>query len=520
MSFVYSGYKSDKKGAQDRLLLLEHDLIEQLSNSEHHHEFFVAEFQHFFQKTSLKSPTRFSDFLRINLDFCSKTLKNSVCYFLDPNGLVLDSSNRQQASTFVGEHFKERIYFKEALEGKLGKMAAVGVATNLPGHYLSRPVYSGKKFQGVFVIKKNFLWSAPFTTDEKQALTDEFGIVLSSNHPELILKPIWPLSLNITSSLLEKKIYTQIGNSFFIKKSSFFWEKATAMKVFERKLKDYPLKFVILAPLQNTLFSFFLSLFIITIIIVISFFIIFWNSSLTRLREGMIFSDRMASVGKLAAGLAHEINNPLVVLKYNVTLFRQLPTHLLEGRLHLAVSKQDQAIDRISQIIRGLQEYTQMGADNIEAINVHEVVNTVMTLIAKVYAKEHIFIEKNLTASQFWIEANSAKLLQIIMSLVSFYKDLRVETDISRYVVIETLNTHDHLRIFIKEKKTSLHSSDLSKLFEPFFPISSLGRHSLGPYITYSLIKNLKGDIKVFIDEEKSLVFAITFPFIPFNELS
>lgn len=515
---VRYGYERDCDTARGKLFLLEHVWTAQFKSTERFLQSLGENFEARLAQTPLTSPSS-KTMIGEQLDFCSNTLLNSICYLIDLQGNVLDSSNRDDRSSFVGHNFKDRSYFKDALNGKLGVLAAVGLASSVPGSYYARPIFIKDKMAAVFVIKNNFIWSSPLNSNEIHALTDLNGVILASNKETLVLRTVGPIDGELSLRLISEHIYPKILDPLFKKSSGLFWWEGFLGKIYELPLKDRELKFVILSPLRNTVFSFFLGLLIMVILAGLTFFIWLWNASLTRIRERMIFSDRMASIGNLAAGLAHEINNPLVVLKYNVSLFRQLPAEILEGKLEQALVKQDEAIDRVTDIVRGLQEYTRLSSDGIGAINTHEVVNTAMTLINKVYAKEHVFIEKKLGAVHPWVEANSARLLQSIISLVSFFRELRTERDVPRHVLIETENQHQRLRVLVKEKETKFNSSDLSKIFEPFFPISSLGRHSLGPYIAYSLVHNMNGDITAYIDEEGSLVFALNFSYIPLNEL-
>lgn len=514
---VRYGLERDTDTANGKLYLLEHTWSTHFAHTDRYIRVLSEEFSNHLSKNpnSISSP-----FFKNSLDLCAKALSQSVCYLMNEKGVVLDSSNRSESNSFVGQEFSFRPYFKEALQGKTGMMAAVGLASSVPGFYYAKPVLAAGKVRFVIAIKNNFVWNGPLSSKEIQALTDSNGVILSSNKTALVLRTISPIKSEILSELINQRVFQVIGTPLLKKNSGFFWWEGFPGKLYEYKHPDKDLKFVILSPLRNTVFFFFLGLLIIIILGSLTFFIWIWNASLTRIRERMIFSDRMASIGNLAAGLAHEINNPLVVLKYNVTLFRQLPAHILEGKFEQALIKQDEAIDRVTDIIRGLQEYTRLSSDGLGAISVHEVVNTAMTLINKVYAKEHVFIDKKLGALHPWIEANSARLLQSIVSLVSFFRELRVERDIPRHVSIETENYHQKVRILIKEKNTKFTSSDLPKIFEPFFPIASLGRHSLGPYIAYSLVHHMNGEIQAFIDEDGSFVFAISFSFIPLNELS
>lgn len=289
---VRYGYERDCDAARGKLFLLENVWSAQFKSTERLLQSLGENLEVRLVKTSLASSAS-KTMIGEQLDFCSKTLLNSVCYLIDLQGNVLDSSNRDEPSSFVGQNLKDRSYFKDVLNGKLGVLAAMGLTSSVPGSYYARPIFLKEKIAAVFVIKNNFSWLSPLSTNEIHALTDLNGVILASNKEALVLRTIGPIDGELSLKLISEHIYPKILDPLFKKSSGLFWWEGFLGKIYELPLKERELKFVILSPLRNTVFSFFLGLLIMVILATLTFFIWLWNASLTRIRERMIFSDKI-----------------------------------------------------------------------------------------------------------------------------------------------------------------------------------------------------------------------------------
>ena len=146
---------------------------------------------------------REEDLDRINrlLDRYKDNLDASVCYLLDVTGKTIASSNRQAPDSFVGHSYAFRPYFKQAINGAIGRYFAVGVTSKVPGYYVGCPVRvpRGKTPIGVAVIKVSMdkitkeLQAAVQKGDSMMFLADPRGIVFLATNPDMIFKSLWPV---------------------------------------------------------------------------------------------------------------------------------------------------------------------------------------------------------------------------------------------------------------------------------------------------------------------------------------
>jgi len=122
----------------------------------------------------------------INLDIIERTINASVVYLMDLDGLVIGSSSYEDSKTLIGENFKFRPYFKEALKGRNSFYVAVGVTTGKRGMYFGFPVRSRGKLTGVIVIKFNLtqLDELLKKTEISSGIISPDGIIFSATNDQ------------------------------------------------------------------------------------------------------------------------------------------------------------------------------------------------------------------------------------------------------------------------------------------------------------------------------------------------
>jgi PAS domain S-box-containing protein len=137
------------------------------------------------------------------LDRYAGVVPDSICYLLDSNGTTLASSNRDTPSSFVGQSYAVRPYFKKAMQGSQGSYVAVGLTSKAPGYYTSYPVRDAAGgIVGVAVVKLNLdkLFIDAFH-EEYSFLVDPNGIILSSTGPDFLLRSLRPISEEVRRGL-------------------------------------------------------------------------------------------------------------------------------------------------------------------------------------------------------------------------------------------------------------------------------------------------------------------------------
>ena len=134
------------------------------------------------------------------LDRYSQTEEGfGVCYIMDPAGLTVASSNRNQSDSFVGKNYSFRPYFKQAALGLQGRYFALGVTSKDLGYYTSAPVRNEQGgIIGVVVIKRVIRTAGElknaFDPGSISFLVDPYGIVALSNQPKYVLSSLWPVN--------------------------------------------------------------------------------------------------------------------------------------------------------------------------------------------------------------------------------------------------------------------------------------------------------------------------------------
>lgn len=119
-------------------------------------------------------------------------------YLLDPQGLVLASSNWQEPTSYVGQNYAFRPYFEQAIRGEIGRFYGIGVSTGEAGLFISQPIRRGGRIIGVAAAKVSLdwierSWRAP-GVNEQIWVTDSNGIVILSSIPGLKFTSLAPLS--------------------------------------------------------------------------------------------------------------------------------------------------------------------------------------------------------------------------------------------------------------------------------------------------------------------------------------
>jgi diguanylate cyclase (GGDEF)-like protein/PAS domain S-box-containing protein len=141
------------------------------------------------------------------LDRYCEALPGSVCYLMDLKGLTIASSNRRQPDSFVGQSYKFRSYFQQAVTGAPGRYWALGVTSKQMGYYASSPVRNrAGRILGVAVLKRPFAEVEGFFPGQSLGFViNSQGIVVMANRPEMILNSLWPLSPATRTELLASR---------------------------------------------------------------------------------------------------------------------------------------------------------------------------------------------------------------------------------------------------------------------------------------------------------------------------
>ena len=228
------------------------------------------------------------------------------------------------------------------------------------------------------------------------------------------------------------------------------------------------------------------------------------------MQKQMFHSARLADIGTLAAGVAHEINNPLTIIKGFIELLskRLDCQHLLE-----TFKKVDFAAERIKNIVTGLRTFARAESNLIETINLHKIIQEAVNLVRVIYEKENISIQTTLLAHNANINANVEKIHQVVMNFLSNGKDAIKELRDVGTIHITTRNDQANLVLSITDDGIGMDNEQKEKVFNAFYTTKNSGQGTgLGLSIAHQIVKSFAGNIDIVTQKENGSTFIVTLP--------
>ncbi|MBN1114123.1 MAG: HAMP domain-containing histidine kinase [Oligoflexia bacterium] len=234
------------------------------------------------------------------------------------------------------------------------------------------------------------------------------------------------------------------------------------------------------------------------------------------MQQKLSHSNKLASIGQLAAGISHEVNNPLTIINGNVDLMQKqlfdLGYHNDEVKHSIAITKE--SITRISNILSSLKELSREHYSNIFInINLHDVINNSLLMQEKTLLDIYgIKIVKKFNAINSNIAGDMSKLTYIFTNLIGNSKDALANRE-NPIIEISTHNKGDYIVVSIKDNGSGIKQENLNKLFTAFFTTKEFGKGlGLGLATVYSYIDSLEGKIYVQSEEDSGTEFNMEFP--------
>ncbi|MBI5519470.1 MAG: GHKL domain-containing protein [Desulfovibrio sp.] len=235
------------------------------------------------------------------------------------------------------------------------------------------------------------------------------------------------------------------------------------------------------------------------------------NASLTQ-------SSKMASLGKMAAGVAHEINNPLAIIKEKAGWMRDL---LGEEDIKAspnfkefedAIAKIEYHVTRAKDVTHRLLGFARRMDPIHEDVNINEVISQTITFLQNEARYRAIEIHTGFQKDLPFVASDSAQLQQVFLNIIDNAIDAIGKDG---HIHIRTMAVHDpnEVIITIKDSGPGIPREKLDKIFDPFFTTKKVGEGTgLGLTISFSIVQKLGGQIKVESEEGQGATFIISLP--------
>ena len=225
--------------------------------------------------------------------------------------------------------------------------------------------------------------------------------------------------------------------------------------------------------------------------------------------------NKLVSIGRLAAGVAHEINNPLAVINQKAGLAQDF-MEMSEDFKHKkpimeALDGIQNSVERCKKITHRLLGFARQTDVKTEEIDINDIVREVVDFLAKEASYNQIKVDFDLNQNVSKIISDRGQLQQILINITNNAIDA---IGSNGQITLSSMQVdQDTIQVNIVDDGPGISPEVLQRIFDPFFTTKETGKGTgLGLSITYGLVKKLGGNIKVISEVGKGTTFQITLP--------
>lgn len=240
-------------------------------------------------------------------------------------------------------------------------------------------------------------------------------------------------------------------------------------------------------------------------------------------QDQLIQSEKMATIGMLTAGIAHEINNPINFISSGSQLLFDIETDLKEilkkddtrsseilMKLDLVISSIKKGVERTTDIITSLRNYLRYDGDVFIKHNILSSLHDALLILQNTY-KDKIQVHEQISDVPM-VECIPGKIYQVFVNLLSNAVD-SIDEQGDIYISISCNADKSNVEVCIKDTGSGIDKEILPIVFDPFFTTKEVGKGTgLGLYIVYGIIQQHNGEIKVESTKGKGTTFIISLP--------
>lgn len=239
-------------------------------------------------------------------------------------------------------------------------------------------------------------------------------------------------------------------------------------------------------------------------------------TQLKAVQEQLTHAQKMESVGRLAAGVAHEINTPLgIILGYAQLLLEDVEK---DGQIYDDVETIVKQTRNCSKIVKDLLDFSHFSKSILTEFNINEAIEEVLGVVEHTFSLNHVIVKHEYHRDPLLMKGDKEKLKQVFINILNNAFDAIKENG-SICVNTGTGKTQNEIKISISDTGQGIAKENISKIFEPFYTTKSPDKGTgLGLSVTFGIIKEHNGTIKVFSPrlsgkkEEQGTKFVIVLP--------
>jgi two-component system C4-dicarboxylate transport sensor histidine kinase DctB len=218
------------------------------------------------------------------------------------------------------------------------------------------------------------------------------------------------------------------------------------------------------------------------------------EEALKRAQNALIQSEKLSALGKMSAGISHELNQPLMAIQ---SFSENAETFLKRGNTEAAASNLGRVADlahRMGRIIKNLRAFARQGGETVTTVDLVQAVRAALDLVEARLMQQGTELELILPDTPVWVQGGEVRLQQVALNLITNAADA-MEGSANRQLEVEVV-PGSPVCLFVRDTGPGLDEPD--KVFEPFYSTKSIGEAEgvgLGLSISYGLVQSFGGRI-------------------------
>lgn len=230
-------------------------------------------------------------------------------------------------------------------------------------------------------------------------------------------------------------------------------------------------------------------------------------SEVKALTDQLIRADRLAAMGELTAGVAHEVRNPLGIIKASVQLVEESGSDPVRTAEVMRVIRHE--IDRLDRVIKALLDFGRPSAPTLRTTDIRSVLDDVVLFTSRFASQARVEIETTYDHDGLTVFADTDQLKQVFVNLVSNAVQAMEET--GGAIRLHAWGDREYVYVSVADTGPGMNSATVEKVFDPFFSTRDAGT-GLGLTIVHRIIDQHGGRIEIASTPERGTTFTVVLP--------
>lgn len=500
----------------------------------------------------------YNDELNRYLKTVSDKANSAALYVLNSDATTFAASNYDTPESFIGNNYRFRRYFTDAVKHGQATFFAIGVTTGRPGYFLSEAIVHEGEVLGVAVVKVEFaeLLEAWRVAGEHVLITDEDDVTVLASDSRYLYKPLKQLSLKRLGEMRASQKFTgfDLTKLDYISADDEFSGRVEIenenFSISTVRTSELGWRLHFLTPLEQVQrYALVLASFVLLFCgLLVSLFLFVRSKNKQSMLEikaeeaerisrintqlelevqvrkktekqlrdaqsEVIQSSRLAALGKMSAAIVHEVNQPVSAIR----LFTSSGNLLVKERRLKEASKVFDDIkkmtERLGAITSDLLIFSRKPVSKPKPCDLNECIETILIQFKPELDLKALSLELDLHEGQVLVSGSQVRFEQIVSNLVKNAIQACEENAVAPNITIRSWVNETGCGLSVEDNGTGVKPEIMEQLFDPFFTTKNVGEGiGLGLALCYAIADEAKGKISVDNIENGGACFTVVFP--------